>query len=95
MFAAIVATSETPEVLVAILTPGPLEIVVILGIVLLIFGAKRLPEMGSAMGKGIREFKKGIRDVKESLDDNSEDVPTSRHIDAPPSSDGEPKKLSE
>ncbi len=95
MSAAIVTTIETPEVLVAIGTPGITEMLIILGIVLLVFGAKRLPEMGSAMGKGIREFKKGIRDVKESLDDNSEDTPTSRRIDAPPSSDGEPKKLSE
>ncbi|MDA9101035.1 twin-arginine translocase TatA/TatE family subunit [Omnitrophica bacterium] len=42
--------------------PGPLEIVVILLVVLLLFGAKRLPEIGRALGEGIREFKKSIKD---------------------------------
>jgi len=40
--------------------PGPLEIVVILMVVLLLFGAKRLPEIGKALGEGIKEFKKAI-----------------------------------
>lgn len=36
---------------------GPLEIVVVLVIVLVIFGPKRLPELGRSLGRGIREFK--------------------------------------
>ncbi len=36
---------------------GPLEIVIVLIIVLVIFGPKRLPEMGRSLGRGIREFK--------------------------------------
>ena len=36
---------------------GFMEILLILVVVLLLFGAKRLPEIGSSMGKGIREFK--------------------------------------
>ena len=36
---------------------GPLEIAVVLLIVLVVFGPKRLPELGKSMGKGIREFK--------------------------------------
>ncbi|MBI4542116.1 MAG: twin-arginine translocase TatA/TatE family subunit [Gemmatimonadetes bacterium] len=44
------------------------EIVGILVIVLLVFGARRLPEIGSAMGKGIREFKKSMREVTEDVD---------------------------
>ena len=43
--------------------PGPLEIVVILLVVLLLFGAKRLPEIGRALGEGIREFKKSMKDA--------------------------------
>ena len=43
--------------------PGPLEIVVILLVVLLLFGAKRLPEIGRALGEGIREFKKAMREA--------------------------------
>jgi sec-independent protein translocase protein TatA len=39
---------------------GPLEIAVVLIIVLIIFGPKRLPELGKSMGHGIREFKDSI-----------------------------------
>ena len=45
--------------------PGPLEVVVILLVVLLLFGAKRLPEIGRALGEGIREFKKAIKSADE------------------------------
>ena len=44
------------------------EILVILFILLLLFGARRLPELGQSMGKGIREFKRGVRDIQEDLD---------------------------
>ena len=40
--------------------PGPEWIVVILVILLLVFGAKRLPELGSSLGKGIRTFKSAV-----------------------------------
>jgi sec-independent protein translocase protein TatA len=39
---------------------GPLEIVVVLIIVLIVFGPRRLPEMGRSLGRGIREFKDSI-----------------------------------
>ena len=42
------------------LTPGPMELSLILLIVVVIFGAKKLPEIGSGMGKAIRNFKKGV-----------------------------------
>lgn len=47
---------------------GMTEILMILVIILLVFGAKRLPEIGSAMGRGIREFKKSMREVTEDID---------------------------
>jgi sec-independent protein translocase protein TatA len=47
---------------------GMSEIMLILVIVLLVFGAKRLPEIGSSMGKGIREFKRSMREVTDDLD---------------------------
>ncbi len=40
---------------------GPGEIILIAVVVLLLFGAKKLPEIGKSIGKGINEFKKGIR----------------------------------
>lgn len=45
--------------------PGPLEIIVILVVVLLLFGAKRLPEIGRALGEGIREFKRSIKGLED------------------------------
>ena len=41
-------------------TPGPLEIIIILVIVLLIFGPKRLPDLGRSLGRGMREFKDSV-----------------------------------
>ena len=46
---------------------GMPEILVILLVVLLLFGAKRLPEIGASMGKGIREFKKSVSDVDRAV----------------------------
>ncbi len=46
-------------------TPGPWELMVILLIVMVVFGAKRLPEIGKGMGKGIREFKSSLREISE------------------------------
>ena len=52
---------------------GPWELLLIFLAVLLLFGAKRLPEIAQGMGKGIREFKKAMKDttseIKGSLDD--------------------------
>lgn len=48
---------------------GPMELIVVLAIALIIFGPKRLPEMGSSIGKGIREFKSSI-----NSDDTHEEV---------------------
>jgi sec-independent protein translocase protein TatA len=39
---------------------GPWEIAILLVIVLLVFGPKRLPEMGKSLGKGMREFKNSV-----------------------------------
>jgi sec-independent protein translocase protein TatA len=49
---------------------GPTELLVIAGIILLIFGAKRLPEIGKGLGGAIREFRKVKKDL--SLDDKGE-----------------------
>ena len=51
---------------------GPTELVIILFIILIIFGAGRLPEIGSALGKGIREFRRG--QSGESEEGTDEDV---------------------
>ena len=43
------------------------EMVLIFLVVLLLFGAKRLPEIGSSLGKGIREFKSSVREIEGEL----------------------------
>jgi sec-independent protein translocase protein TatA len=48
---------------------GFTELMVILVIVLVLFGAKRVPEIGASIGKGIREFKKNINDVDREIRD--------------------------
>jgi len=40
--------------------PGTTELLIILGIVVVIFGARRLPELGSGIGQAIKNFKKGV-----------------------------------
>lgn len=47
---------------------GPMEILLIFLLILLLFGAKRIPEMAQGMGKGIKEFKKAMKDVQEEID---------------------------
>jgi sec-independent protein translocase protein TatA len=45
---------------------GTPELIVILGIAFLVFGGKKLPEIGAGLGKGIKSFKKGISDVEDA-----------------------------
>jgi TatA/E family protein of Tat protein translocase len=56
-------------------TPGPLELVIILVIALLILGPGKLPEVGSALGKSIREFRKASSDVQEAVKVNVDTTP--------------------
>ena len=46
---------------------GPTEIIVVLIIALLVFGPKRLPQMGRSLGKGVREFRKAAETAKSEL----------------------------
>ena len=55
--------------------PGPWELAIILAIVLVIFGAGRLPEIGSSIGKGMRAFKRGIGG-KDDTEEQAEDSTT-------------------
>ena len=54
---------------------GGWEIVLILAVVLILFGARKLPELAKGLGQGIKEFKKATRDVSEeiqtAMDDHS------------------------
>ncbi|MEE2662734.1 MAG: twin-arginine translocase TatA/TatE family subunit [Myxococcota bacterium] len=47
---------------------GPTELIIILAICVLLFGARRLPEIGSGIGEAIRNFKSGISGDKKEID---------------------------
>ena len=78
------------------------EMIFIFLIVLLLFGAKRLPEIGSSLGKGIREFKSSVKDIERELTVPERERQIHR-TNPPPGAatpkdqdaDGEPRKLSD
>lgn len=77
---------------------GPLEIAIVLIIALLVFGPKRLPELGKSLGKGIREFKGSITgDNDESRDEKPDEQAQIAAADPtpPPSSQAEEKREAE
>ena len=62
---------------------GP-EIILIVAVILIFFGAKKIPELARGMGRGIREFKDATREVTKDLDDDgtvSEKTTTKRNPD--------------
>ena len=79
---------------------GPGEMLMALVAILLLFGAKRIPEIAGSFGKGIREFKKNMSDVQKEIE-----APEARPVDRLPSNSAsdrvaadeevrpEPKKL--
>ena len=79
------------------------EMVLIFLVVLLLFGAKRLPEIGSSLGKGIREFKSSVRDIEGEMKAVDRQrytpeprEPETRHIegtDAPPATTSAPSAM--
>jgi len=47
--------------------PSPIELILLLVIILIVFGPGKLPDIGNAVGKGIREFRKASNDLEESV----------------------------
>lgn len=54
---------------------GGWEIVLILAVVLILFGAKKLPELAKGLGSGIKEFKKATRDVTDEISNAMDETP--------------------
>jgi sec-independent protein translocase protein TatA len=48
--------------------PGGTELLLLMIVVLILFGARRIPEVAQNLGKGIREFKKSIREVQSEIE---------------------------
>ena len=68
-------------------TVGPLELLIVLGIVLMIFGPKRLPALGRQLGAGMREFKDSVtgksEDDDEDVIEEGDDTGTATRREAP------------
>jgi sec-independent protein translocase protein TatA len=61
--------------------PGPFEIILILFIILLLFGAKRLPDLSRSLGKSLSEFKKGREEGLKSAEEKKELDPSDKDED--------------
>ena len=60
---------------------GGWEIILILAVVLILFGAKKLPELAKGLGTGIKEFKKATREVTDEIQNAADDTPTpTKHL---------------
>lgn len=59
---------------------GGWEIVLILAVVLILFGAKKLPELAKGLGTGIKEFKKATREVTDEIQNAADDTPPPRKL---------------
>ena len=73
---------------------GPLELIVVLIIALIVFGPKRLPELGKSLGKGIREFRGSVSGDHDDDDDDKqvpeiEEAPAQAKAEAPEPVEGE------
>jgi sec-independent protein translocase protein TatA len=60
------------------------ELLILLVVLLLIFGAKRLPEMGRSLGKGMREFKEGVTGMEQAVNTTTPSTPP-QELSATPS----------
>jgi len=55
---------------------GPGELILVLVIVLIIFGPGKLPDIGNAIGRGVREFRKASTDLEDTIRGESKPAPT-------------------
>jgi len=59
------------------------ELIILLVVLLLVFGAKRLPEMGRSLGKGMREFKDSVSGIEEVVSTTTPNTPTPTRVELP------------
>jgi sec-independent protein translocase protein TatA len=70
--------------------PGPVELIIILVIALLILGPGKLPDVGSALGKSIREFRKASSDINDSVKVDTSPLPADPPASTPASGEATP-----
>jgi sec-independent protein translocase protein TatA len=67
---------------------GWTEILLIVLVILLLFGAKKIPEVARSLGRGVKEFKKGIKETTSDLEDEDERRGEEKKDGTPPSAGG-------
>lgn len=67
---------------------GWTEILLIVLVILLLFGAKKIPEVARSLGRGVREFKKGIKEAETDLEDEDERRGGEKKDGPPPAAGG-------
>lgn len=53
---------------------GPTEIIVVAIVILVLFGAKRIPELARGLGQGIKEFRQASKDIKKEIEESSKNI---------------------
>jgi len=69
---------QNTEIIYAIFNLGPMEMILIVLAMLLLFGAKRLPGLAKGLGQGIREFKGAIDGAKNEIEDVGDSITKSK-----------------
>lgn len=72
---------------------GMWEVILIFLVILLLFGAKRLPEIGTSLGKGIREFKSSVREIEGEFKAPIEEQSSASKSSDGPDDGGAPRRL--
>ncbi len=70
--------------MLAVFGIGGWEVVLILAVVLILFGAKKLPDLAKGLGTGIKEFKKATREVTDEIQNAGNETPASAAPKIPP-----------
>ena len=65
---------QSYDLVYAVFNLGPMEMVLVVLVILLLFGAKRLPGLAKGLGQGIREFKGAVDGAKKEIEDVSESI---------------------
>ena len=65
---------QSNEIVYAVFNLGPMEMVLVVLVILLLFGAKRLPGLAKGLGQGIREFKGAVDGAKKEIEDVSDSI---------------------
>jgi sec-independent protein translocase protein TatA len=71
------------------------HILILLLVLVLVFGARRIPEIGSSLGQGIREFKRSLKDVTDDRTESRTMQPPSSPASPTLPTSGDPKRLSQ